>query len=205
MIHFHGYSESISLNGGLHMSFASDLVFLFVSAFISTAAMGTEPFIRPCLTQAAPPNVSRIKSIHGVLDVVVNANNKNIISAFIDNGDVARLEASGCNNGIVVARLWMGDVGYVMDSGDNAVAPLEKNLIQRAKIVTRMVFQDKNEIARIDGLMDGGHFLPKDRNRFKEFSARDHDFGMEIQQVSGGPSEALITIYYFNPPMVNKK
>jgi hypothetical protein len=205
VIRFSVCSGSISLNGGRYMSFAPTLVFSFASVFISTVAMSMEPSIPPCLTQPAPPDANRIKNIHGVLGVVVNSNNKNLISAFVDNGDVVRLETHGCNNGIATARLWMGNVGYVINSADmNGIAVLEKTLIQRARIVTRMVFQDQNEIARVDELMDSGYFLPQDKNGFKEFSGRTHDFGMEIQQVTGGPSEALISIYYFNSPLVKK-
>jgi hypothetical protein len=151
-----------------------------------------------CAYVPKPLDVSRMKKIKEVLDTVIDPNEKTRVTVFVDNGDVVKLLVDGCGAGVVSAWLWTGYSGYSMNNvnaGDR-----EKKLIQRSKIVTRLIFQDPDEIARIDKIMDAGHFLPPNRDKIKSFSDQTQGVFIDLQQPSGD-EDALINILYESPPL----
>jgi hypothetical protein len=160
------------------------------------------PPIPPCVNRVAPFDMARIRKVQGVLDVLADAEDKSRVTVFIDTGDVVKLHIFGCQGGVIQASLWTGYIGYSIQIPTIA-APVEKKLIQRAKIVTRLIFPDTSDIKRIDGIMDAGHFLPYNADYVKSFSDQTHGVFMDLQQPPGD-QDALISLLYVNPPMVKQ-
>jgi hypothetical protein len=156
----------------------------------------------PCINHVAPFDTERMKKIQGVRDVLVDVQDKNRVTVLIDNGDVVKLYITGCNGGAITATLWTGYAGYAMRVPNIANA-VEPQLIQRAKIVTRLIFSQASEIERIDAIMDAGHFMPRNADGIKSFSDEKHGFFMDLQQPPGD-EDALMSLLYVDPPLLKQ-